>query len=109
MTEPMSPQRRAERPARRPNATFRSVVRARHLPESDMVFLLDALEASEAEVDRLRAITEVERPVLAVRDVGIDAVLGDDFYRCPNTGEWVYAWADERLTLAPRPEPEETP
>lgn len=31
---------------------------------------------------------------------GEDVVLRRDFYRCPNTGEWVYRWADERLVLA---------
>ena len=25
--------------------------------------------------------------------------LTEDFYRCPNTGHWVYKWRDERLAL----------
>ena len=35
----------------------------------------------------------------SIIEEGQRAVLSDDFYRCPNTGEWVYQWADERLTL----------
>lgn len=40
-----------------------------------------------------------EREAPPISEFGIEAVLGDDFYRCPNTGEWVYKWADERLVL----------
>lgn len=40
-----------------------------------------------------------ERDAPAISENGTEAVLGKDFYRCPNTGEWVYRWADERLVL----------
>ncbi|MGH2362655.1 MAG: hypothetical protein ACRDGM_19180 [bacterium] len=29
--------------------------------------------------------------------------LTDDFYVCPNTGQWVYRWRDERMILIPSP------
>lgn len=27
------------------------------------------------------------------------SLFDDNFYRCPNTGEWVYKYADERFVL----------
>lgn len=39
------------------------------------------------------------REVPSLVEHGEEAVLERDFYRCPNTGEWVYKWADERLVL----------
>lgn len=43
----------------------------------------------------------------ALRDAGYEVVpegerpMEADFYRCPNTGEWVYRWSDERLVVVP--------
>lgn len=45
--------------------------------------------------------TPPEREALSIAEHGIEAVLSDDFYVCPNTGDWVYKWADERLVLRP--------
>jgi hypothetical protein len=49
-------------------------------------------EPTNAEFEGVRAVLSVERD-------GEEATLGRDFYVCPNTGEWVYRWADERYVL----------
>jgi len=40
-----------------------------------------------------------EREAPAITEHGTEAVLSKDFYRCPNTDQWVYRWSDERLVL----------
>lgn len=34
-------------------------------------------------------------------DEELAANFGANFYKCPNTGDWVYRWSDERLVLIP--------
>lgn len=46
-----------------------------------------------------RADDDDDAAVPSIEDPGAVAVLGDDFYVCPNTGEWVYKRAHERLVL----------
>ena len=41
-----------------------------------------------------------DREVLSIHEHGEEAAFGRDFYRCSNTGEWVYKWIDERQALA---------
>ena len=50
-------------------------------------------------VERLGWLRDPSREYRSIAEMGEDAVLGEDFYRCSNTGEWVYKWADERMVL----------
>lgn len=59
---------------------------------SDIVKLKARVEELEADVERPEPLTE-EWPDLSV-----------NFYRCPNTGDLVYRWADERMVLVPSDE-----
>jgi hypothetical protein len=55
-----------------------------------------------------RPSTEIDSRVLSLDADGEETVMGRDFYRCPESGVWVYRWADERVT-AVLPTDEATP
>jgi hypothetical protein len=68
------------------------------LAELALRALREADEPAGDQAMTTRPSTEIDSRVLSLDADGEETVMGRDFYRCPESGVWVYCWADERVT-----------
>lgn len=59
----------------------------------------EAIDDAVTEIRRLRALIAEFDDAFGELNPDTMRPLAEDFYVCPNTGEWVYKWSDERMVL----------